>query len=1033
MKKIYVLLSAMLFGAGTFAQQGNDCATAGSVTPGGYTATTLVGAGASNGCFGSGGTDAAWYSFVPTCDGTITVTSTNDPATTDTRLSIYDGTCGALNCVASDDDGGTGFTSTVSNMPVTGGTTYYIEWDDRWSGNGFQWELNYFVGGIPVVGVGNATVSNLSFSAGDVSWTAAGAETAWVIEYGISGFTPGSGTVMNVSGAPTASITGLNPESTYDVYITLDPADPCGFPVLISFTTLPLCPMPINPSVVPGALDAVLSWNQGGAEVLWDVEYGAAGFILGSGTLDNNLAVMNDNLTGLTGSTNYHWYVRSVCDVNTTDGVDTVSLWVGPEAFTTVPTCAQPTGLNATVNTPNDADLNWTAGLETEWEIEYGMSGFAQGAGTSSVTLTNPTNVSGLTANTSYDYYVRAICAPGDTSAWSGPFTFMTPISCFDPTGLGISNLTTTSVDMNWTAGGVETEWMIEYGMNGFVPGSGTSMNVTPAPTANITGLTAGTDYSFYVQSVCGVGDSSMWVGPFNFTTVISCPEPTNLGAINITNTAANLIWQAGGSETDWNVEWGSAGFTPGNGEEFGSVANTTDNPYYATGLNSSSTYEYYVQASCGAGDMSTWAGPFTFNTLLANDMPCDAIMVTVDAPDTNQYNNFGATVDANEMSLLPANETGDATLADVWFNSSLDNSVWFTFTAPTSGNVIVSTASDNGMTNFNTDMAVYSATDCGLYSGYTILGANTVSDQANTNGAIVGSEIVLCGLTAGNIYYVLVDGYLGSTGNFMIAVNSQAAVDAGTAVGGNICSTDGSVELFDAITGNSDGNGTWYYPSVSTPGAQTFTANNGSMALTGLDFGVDYPFDYVVGSGCNMDVVSVVVNLGQQPNAGGDGSVTTCVNHDVVLIQELTGSVDFGGTWSDDDNATGLVNGILYPALVTPGTYNFSYVVDNGACSDTSVVAVTVDACLGVEENNNASLEVYPNPVQDVLTIANLNVVGTAVITLVDVQGKIVYTKNITDLTGNFQLDLSDFENGVYIVEITSDSNTQKVRVVKH
>jgi len=900
-------------------------------------------------------------------------------------------------------------------------------------------------------------VSNITNISADLSWNTAGGATDYNVQWGSPGFIAGSGneigSMNNVAGTTTTA-TGLSPDSNYDYFVMTN----CGgtgtemWVGPFSFTTLPLCPVPTGVTAVTGAFDAALSWNQGGTEVLWDVEYGLSGFLLGSGTLDNNLAVMSDNLTGLTASTDYHWYVRAVCDLNTTDGTDTVSYWVGPEMFTTAVSCPQPTSLNTTVNSPNDADLAWTAGLETEWVIEYGPAGFTPGTGTSSVTNTNPTNVTGLSPNMAYDFYVAAVCAPGDTSDWSGPNTFNTPISCFDVTGLNTTNVTATSADLNWTAGALETEWMVEWGMTGFMPGAGTLVNVTPAPTTSITGLSAGTNYDFYVQSVCGAGDSATWVGPFTFMSTITCPEPTNLSAINITNTAANLLWQAGGAETEWNLEWGTAGFMPNTGSELGNV-NTNATPYYATGLGSCGIYSYYVQGVCGVGDSSSWAGPFTFSTLQGTAIAPYSETFDAGLTTPNCWTNTGA--EGWSFNASGAGGPGWGVSGSVDHTSGTGNFAWI----DASGGI--------GTNEFTSPMINYSSL-ANAYVGYWILSNNVeVGGDANVQNVMTlegwdGTNWIQIGQYSANdvdwvkVEYV-VPSSLPTTTQFRLIqsegpnggnayVNDLLVddfyvvdgppctpmVSAGTAVTGPVC-TNGATDMFDAITGYTDGDGTWYFPNATDVNAQAFAASNGSLVLTGLTAGVDYTFDYVVANACGSDTVSAIYNWSPAVNAGGDGSVTTCVNHDVVLIQELTGSVDFGGTWSDDDNATGLVNGILYPALVVPGTYNFSYVIDNGTCSDTAVVAVTVDACLSVEENANTALEVYPNPVQDVLTIANLNIEGSAVITLVDVQGKIVYTKNITDLTGNFQLDLTDFENGVYIIEVTSDSNTQKVRVVKH
>ena len=52
------------------------------------------------------------------------------------------------------------------------------------------------------------TAGNVTSSSADLSWTALGTETAWNIQYGAAGFTPGSGTVVNVTTNP-YTLTGL--------------------------------------------------------------------------------------------------------------------------------------------------------------------------------------------------------------------------------------------------------------------------------------------------------------------------------------------------------------------------------------------------------------------------------------------------------------------------------------------------------------------------------------------------------------------------------------------------------------------------------------------------------------------------------------------------------------------------------------------------------------------------------------------------------------------------------------------------------
>jgi len=95
-------------------------------------------------------------------------------------------------------------------------------------------------------------------------------------------------------------------------------------------------------------------------------------------------------------------------------------------------TCSDPTDQTATP-TVNSAQLGWTDEGEPEsWFIEWGSQGFTQGTGTTIEVFTNPYNLSGLSANSSYDWYVKAICGEEDESEWAGPSSFTTLCAAID-------------------------------------------------------------------------------------------------------------------------------------------------------------------------------------------------------------------------------------------------------------------------------------------------------------------------------------------------------------------------------------------------------------------------------------------------------------------------------------------------------------------------------------------------------------------------------------------------------------------------
>jgi len=83
------------------------------------------------------------------------------------------------------------------------------------------------------------------------------------------------------------------------------------------------------------------------------------------------------------------------------------------------PNCPQPSGLNLISQGPNSLTVGWTTGGATNWQIEYGAPGFSQGSGTIVNVTSNPFTITGLSASTPYQIYVRDSCGLNDVSFWS--------------------------------------------------------------------------------------------------------------------------------------------------------------------------------------------------------------------------------------------------------------------------------------------------------------------------------------------------------------------------------------------------------------------------------------------------------------------------------------------------------------------------------------------------------------------------------------------------------------------------------------
>jgi hypothetical protein len=99
-----------------------------------------------NGAKHAPATHANWYVFSPATDGRISIGSCGQGE--DTRMFVYDGECSGLRSIAvSDDDctsgSGYNYASMLDGFKVIAGTTYFFEWDNRWSSNSFQFEFTF--------------------------------------------------------------------------------------------------------------------------------------------------------------------------------------------------------------------------------------------------------------------------------------------------------------------------------------------------------------------------------------------------------------------------------------------------------------------------------------------------------------------------------------------------------------------------------------------------------------------------------------------------------------------------------------------------------------------------------------------------------------------------------------------------------------------------------------------------------------------------------------------------------------------------
>jgi hypothetical protein len=213
---------------------------------------------------------------------------------------------------------------------------------------------------------------------------------------------------------------GLTPETDYTVAVRADCGGYYSQWVTYSFTTpRHTCAVPTAVEVSAPTYDgATVSWTAGEAETDWQVRVFCA-----SPVYDNTIDVSGTPgvvITGLANDAVYSVAVRAVCD----------SAWMSPWSDTvtlTPETCPQVTGVGSSNVTFNAATITWNPSGAASYELEYGNTGFQQGSGHTATSNTASFNLTGLEEMTTYDVFVRSVCATGVTSEWSAKYTFTTP------------------------------------------------------------------------------------------------------------------------------------------------------------------------------------------------------------------------------------------------------------------------------------------------------------------------------------------------------------------------------------------------------------------------------------------------------------------------------------------------------------------------------------------------------------------------------------------------------------------------------
>src|SRR5690554_621450 len=750
-----------------------------------------------------------------------------------------------------------------------------------------------------------------------------------------------------------------------------------------------------------------------------------------------------------------------------------------------MPTCPNPLDLQVDAATFSSIDISWEAGYsETSWNISWGNPGYTPGDGDelgTDVSTSTTYQITGLTEDTHYDVYVQADCG-GDESNWVGPLSVYTGYCV--PTSTGnttryIDGVVTQGalMNINNTGTGLSPDAYGDYTGTDTLrvfPGQEISVEFTHPSTTyhykiwvdwdsdlNFDGpndlIYATTSYQSSPHLVditiptltpegvyrMRVRNSSTTLGGpcgnnassetedyiLHVVAPPSCLPVTDIVTSNYTTTSADIEWTAVGSETTWNVSWGIPGYTPGDGNEVGSATGVTTNPYQITGLTPDTDYEVYVQADCGAGDESMWAGPITIQTF------CEAIPALGFCEDFEDESTLGC------WGVIDNNQDGDAWQMYTGYANSGNQSagIHTDFNNGDNDDYLIlprMTLTGNEVMSF-----YYRARSVGEPNDFRVVLSTTGISPADFDEEVMAlmqvsnttykDTVVDLSAYTGDVYIAFhvppggLDGYYLYIDDVCIDICVPEAGVNGTA---EICREDGSIDLNTVITSDYT-HGTWSFPANEG-------LVNGSTLATGVLPSGTYEAIYVVEGGCTSDTTVATIDVFGPSSAGTGGVITVCKGAAIDLYSALSGNVDMGGDWYDYN---GNLLGTSQPTAPSLGaSYNYTYIASNGVCdADTAFVEVIVDAspeCTSsIQEEMTVNLSVYPNPTTDVINIVNPTNISALKVEVMDMNGRIVLVEeNALNNSTEASISLGKLTIGVYTLRVYNEEGQKVFKVVK-
>lgn len=691
-------------------------------------------------------------------------------------------------------------------------------------------------------------------------------------------------------------------------------------------------------------------------------------------------------------------------DVNATQTVNFTINFDGGTTDTEAPSA--PTNLIASDITTTSVTLNWTASTDN-----IGVTNYEVFRGSLSLGLTSSTsyNVSGLSANTGYSFTVKAKDAAGNTSAESNQANITTleetdtqaPTA---PSNLSASNITTTSVDLNWTAA-TDNVAVTSYTIFQDNTSIGTSANTT----FSVNNLTANTQYTFSVRANDAAGNQSSLSNTIDATTLNNTnPTPTYCDASND---------QSGLHITK---------------VEFGDINNTTGHTPYANHTNLSNTIS---------------SGDTTVLTVNLNNehWTYNAVGVWIDWNNNGNFEDAGENVYSkfaagpyNTNITAPSGLIAGSSLrmrvragygsaskitpcgTDTYLGEVEDYTIIIgSSTADTQAPTIPSGLVASNISNTSLSLNWNPSTDNIAVTSYTVYRNTTVIGNATTNSFDVSN------LTANTTY------------SFYVRANDAAGNQSDSSQSISVTTTntnppnDGNVVYVDMADVTVNSGNTWNPFQIEEADEKYFGPWYSGGAVRLVSYGKNVVCENTTS---NVSFISDGVIIDANSNLRSDSHSFTVSSASHTSWNGKSGYIGFSYTLNNNTHY-----GWFYVTVSSNGSsitfkdYAYNTMAGEGLTTKRPTEQNKTNNSENVSNHNLPMIKSYPNPFNHRATIDVSSLGNTGFkLDIFDITGKQIYSKNYLKNPIKITIGEQIKATGVYFVKFQSNHKNKTLKIIK-